>query len=64
MYYQRSLSARLEVLQQERQRRRRVGLWGRHRQQSGWFIDGNNRVVFVQDGKLPRKARRPPMVRT
>jgi len=51
------LCARFERVGQGRQRRWRIRARNRYGQKSGRFIHRNNRIIFVQNGKLTREPR-------
>jgi len=53
MYDKGSLSLRFQFCGKKRQGGRCIGAFHRHSQKSGRFIEGHDRIVFVEDGKLP-----------
>ena len=61
MHHQGALSLSLEFGDEQRQSGRGIGAFNRHRQESGWFVDHDHRIVFVKHGQLPRETGWPPV---
>ena len=57
MYDKGSLSLRFQFCGKKRQGRRCIGAFHRHSQKSGRFIQGHDRIVFVEDDKFPGETR-------
>ena len=53
MYDKGSLSLQFQFCGKKRQGGRCIGAFHRHSQESSRFIEGHDRIVFVEDGKLP-----------
>lgn len=62
MHNQRALPFRLQLRDQQRQSRRNIRAFDRHRQQPGRFVEDDDSIIFIEDLNFLRQARLPPVL--